>query len=148
MVVALPGTVLPGDFQIAARKTYGHISDGMICSQLELGLGEDHDGIIVLPSDAGEPGDDAVALLWTADEVLDIDVTPDLSYCLSLRGLAREASIVNGVSFEDPYRQHLPEPTDGGPASCWRTPRCTAFVALTLTASTPAPPPRGGWRTG
>ena len=138
VVVALPGTVLPGDFQIAARKTYGHISDGMICSQLELGLGEDHDGIIVLPSDAGEPGDDAVALLWTADEVLDIDVTPDLSYCLSLRGLAREASIVNGVSFEDPYRQHLPEPTDGGHRVVLEDPRCTAFVALTIDGLDPA----------
>ncbi len=44
VVVALPGTVLPGPFPIAARKTYGHVSDGMICSQRELELGEDHDG--------------------------------------------------------------------------------------------------------
>ena len=49
VVVILPGGVLPGNFEISARKTYGHVSAGMICSARELGLGEDHDGIIVLP---------------------------------------------------------------------------------------------------
>ena len=48
VVVAEPGVTLPGDFTITSRETYGHVSDGMICSERELGLGPDHAGIMVL----------------------------------------------------------------------------------------------------
>src|SRR5699024_10384257 len=82
VVVALPGAVLPGDFAISARKTYGHVSDGMICSAKELGLGQDHTGIIVL-SDPPAPGTDAIELLGLGEEVLEINVTPDRGYCFS-----------------------------------------------------------------
>src|SRR5688500_10405004 len=58
VVVALPGAELPGGFAITARKTYGHVSDGMICSPPELGLPGAADGILVLDTEAG-PGDDA-----------------------------------------------------------------------------------------
>lgn len=106
VVVALPGAVLPGPFAIASRKTYGHVSDGMICSQRELGLGDDHDGIIVLPrlgyAEADlEPGQDAVALLGLGEQVLEINVTPDRGYAFSYRGVARELSHSTGAAFTD-----------------------------------------------
>ncbi|MFC2777554.1 MAG: phenylalanine--tRNA ligase subunit beta [Pauljensenia sp.] len=107
VVVSLPGAVLPGNFQIAARKTYGHVSDGMICSARELGLGEDHSGIIVLPEffpDREIPpvGTDIVSWLGLGEEVLEINVTPDRGYCFSMRGIAREYSHATGAAFRDP----------------------------------------------
>ena len=121
VVVSLPGTVLPGPFPIAARTTYGHVSDGMICSQRELCLGEDHDGIIRLHEYLGlpegdpalpAPGTDAVALLGLGEEVLEINVTPDRGYCFAVRGVAREYAHATGAAFTDPG---LAENLPGGP---------------------------------
>lgn len=123
VVVSLPGTVLPGDFAIAARKTYGHKSDGMICSGDELGLGPDpdgEDGITVLGRGhgkglTGEPGDDAIALLGLGEEVVEINVTPDRGYCFSMRGVAREYAHATGQAFTDPaLTVDAPEGTRGG----------------------------------
>ncbi|MCH8566517.1 phenylalanine--tRNA ligase subunit beta [Nesterenkonia sp. LB17] len=107
VVVTLPGAVLPGDFRIAARKTYGHVSAGMIASVRELGIGEDHDGILVL-STLGldpEPGTDAMELLGLYDSAAEINVTPDRGYAFSLRGIAREYSHATGSPFIDPAAQ-------------------------------------------
>lgn len=104
VVVTLPGAVLPGGFEISARKTYGHISDGMIASAKELSLGEDHDGIIVLSRLGLEPsvGEDAKALLGLDDAAVEINVTPDRGYAFSIRGIAREYSHATGRAFRDP----------------------------------------------
>jgi phenylalanyl-tRNA synthetase beta chain len=102
VVVALPGTTLPGDFHIATRKTYGHTSDGMICSTAELGLGGDHSGILVLPAGTAEPGADAAAVLGLDDVVFDVAITPDRGYCLSVRGLAREIACAYDLTYVDP----------------------------------------------
>jgi phenylalanyl-tRNA synthetase beta chain len=92
VVVALPGAVLPGGFEITARRTYGHVSDGMICSARELALGDDHSGIIVLPPPAPAPGADARPVVGLDDIVVELAITPDRGYCFSVRGIARELS--------------------------------------------------------
>ncbi|WP_405579347.1 phenylalanine--tRNA ligase subunit beta [Streptomyces sp. NBC_01190] len=138
VVVILPGGVLPGDFQISARKTYGHTSHGMICSARELGMGDDHDGIIVLP-DEHEAGTDAIALLELVDEVLDIAVTPDRGYCLSLRGVGRETAIAYGLPFSDPAQIDVPSADDAGyPVKVADPVGSDRFTARTVTGINPA----------
>ena len=134
VVVSLPGAVLPGGFEITARKTYGHISDGMICAVDELGIGEDHTGILVLDPELGaKPGDDAMAVLDASDEVFEIDVTPDLGcYALSMRGMAREVAQAFGVDFKDPYAEKLPSEQNTGQPVRIETENCSSFVALTV----------------
>ena len=156
VVVSLPGTVLPGDFAIAARKTYGHTSDGMICSGEELGLGPDpagEDGIIVLGRGhaaglTGEPGDDAIALLGLADEVVEINVTPDRGYCFSMRGVAREYSHATDAAYTDPATTVETTATPGEDAGVGvrladdapleGADGCTRFVALGVQGVDPS----------
>ncbi|MGV8910434.1 MAG: phenylalanine--tRNA ligase subunit beta [Propionicimonas sp.] len=145
VVVSLPGSVLAGGFAIAARKTYGHLSDGMICAEDELGIGHDHSGIIVLPStdDRGralQPGDDPSGVLHLRDDVLDIDVSPDMGYCLSIRGLAREAGQNLGRRFTDVVDRTTPATTSEGYPVRLADPACPLFVALTVTGIDPARP--------
>ena len=105
VVVALPGVVLPGGFAITARKTYGHTSDGMICSVAELGVGSDHSGILVLEAGSAEPGTDANDLLGLDDTVIELNITPDRGYCFSVRGLARELACGFDLEFADPAQR-------------------------------------------
>ena len=100
VVVAVPGSVLPGDFEISARETYGKVSDGMICSAKEIGISDEHAGIIVLQE--GKVGQDAIALLEVNDVIFDIAVNPDRGYAMSVRGLARELAGSLQVKYIDP----------------------------------------------
>jgi len=104
VVVTLPGAALPGGFEIAARKTYGHVSDGMIASSRELGLSDDHEGILRLSTLGLDPevGTDALELLGLNESAAEVNVTPDRGYCLSIRGIAREYSHASGAKFTDP----------------------------------------------
>lgn len=134
VVVALPGALLPGPFPISARTTYGHLSDGMICSARELGLGDDHGGILVLDPDEGAPGDDAAELLHLRNDVLDLEVNPDRAYALSVRGVAREAATAYGLDFRDPASS-LPAVGAGAgyPVRVADHEGCDVFVALEVT---------------
>ena len=102
IVAALPGAVLPGNFAISARETYGKTSNGMICSAKELGISEEGSGIIVLPAKSAEPGTNAISLLEMNDVIVDVAVNPDRGYALSARGLARELAASLGIAYKDP----------------------------------------------
>ncbi|HHU08864.1 MAG TPA: phenylalanine--tRNA ligase subunit beta [Intrasporangiaceae bacterium] len=163
--VILPGGVLTtpqGPMEVGARKTYGHISAGMICSELELGLGEDHDGIIVLTRRFAddpellarlEPGADAIPLLGLDRETVEVNVTPDRGYCFSIRGIAREYSHATGAEFTDPVvalAESAPAANDTGwgvrledEAPIKGRPGCTRYVArivrgIDVSAPTPS----------
>ncbi len=123
VVCILPGGVLPGGFAISARKTYGHVSNGMICSERELGLGDNHDGILVLGDYFADrpdvlasltPGMDAIALLGLDREVIEVNVTPDRGYCFSMRGVAREYALATGAAYDDPASLIAPTATPDG----------------------------------
>ena len=115
VVVTLPGAVLPGGFEIAARKTYGHISDGMIASAKELSLSDDHDGILRLVTMGLDPelGSDALELLGLNEAAAEVNVTPDRGYCFSIRGIAREYSHATKAKFTDPASQVTPAKVSG-----------------------------------
>ncbi|MGW3113092.1 phenylalanine--tRNA ligase subunit beta [Streptomyces sp. NPDC001091] len=138
VVVVLPGAVLPGDFAIAARKTYGKTSHGMICSGDELGMGDDGShGIIVLPPET-ETGKDAIELLELVDEVLDIAVTANRGDCLSIRGVARETAIAYGLPLRDPALIDVPAPNAYGyPVKVSDPMGCDRFTARTITGLSP-----------
>ena len=158
VAVILPGGVLPGNFEISARKTYGHVSAGMICSALELGLGEDHDGIIVLTEHLADrpealaaltPGDDLIPVLGLDAETVEVNVTPDRGYCFSMRGIAREYALSAGTPFVDPAERPVAEATGPGhevrlldDAPIDGVPGCDRYVArvvrgIDATASSP-----------
>lgn len=143
VVTVLPGGVLPGGFEISARKTYGHVSAGMICSARELGLGEDHDGIIVLPADAGVPGQDVRPVLGLDEETIEFEINPDRAYALSIRGIAREVLVsVEGASgFRDPAQRDTPQANgDGHPVIVDDPDGCPVFVARKVTGFDPTAP--------
>ncbi len=141
VVVVLPGAVLPGNFEIAARKTYGHVSAGMICSTRELGLGDEHDGIMVLPADAGRPGDDAFGVLGLDEQVIEFEINPDRAYAMSLRGVARESAMAYGVPFHDPADRETPPADDRGyPVEVDDAAGCPVFVARTVSGFDPTAP--------
>jgi phenylalanyl-tRNA synthetase beta chain len=141
--LAVPGATLPGG-EIGARKAYGRMSEGMICSAAELGIGDDHSGILVLPPDA-PLGADFAGYAGLRDHVLDVNVTPDKGFALSVRGLARELAIAFGAAFTDPAGAGLPVgitqvSPDVYPASIADPTACDRFVLREVHGIDPARP--------
>ena len=107
IVVAMIGAVLPGDFKIKKSKLRGVESCGMNCSERELGLGDSHEGIMILPADApvGMPFADYRGM---SDTVIDCEMTPNRPDCLSMTGVATEVSAIFDVDthMEMPRIKH------------------------------------------
>ncbi|NUR85813.1 MAG: phenylalanine--tRNA ligase subunit beta, partial [Nonomuraea sp.] len=138
VAVVLPGGVLPGGFEVGARKTYGRLSEGMICSERELGLSDEHNGIMVLPADT-TIGEDVVELLGLRDDVIELEITPDIGYALSIRGVAREAATAFEVPFRDPAAVELPADAEPSyPASIADPTACDRFVLREVRGFDPA----------
>jgi phenylalanyl-tRNA synthetase beta chain len=110
----------------------------MICSSRELGIGDDHEGIIVLPVGAGEPGEDARVVLGLDEEVIEFEINPDRAYALSVRGVAREAALGFAAAYTDPCRRDVPAANgDGYPVRVEDPAGCPVFVARTVTGFDP-----------
>jgi phenylalanyl-tRNA synthetase beta chain len=97
--LATIGTVMPGGMEIARRKLRGEWSNGMLCSGKELGLGDDHSGILVLPTDAplGTPVRDALGII--EDVLYDLEINPNRPDAMSVTGVARDLAARLGVPF-------------------------------------------------
>ncbi|QIM66610.1 phenylalanine--tRNA ligase subunit beta [Mannheimia granulomatis] len=98
---AVDGAILPGDFKIKKTKLRGQPSEGMLCSYSELGIKEDHSGIIELPADA-PIGQDFRDYLNLNDVAIEISLTPNRADCLSISGIAREVGVINQIDVNAP----------------------------------------------
>ena len=140
--LATLGTVLPGGLKIKPAKLRGVASEGMLCSEPELGLGDEASGLMELPADA-PVGETLTRYLGLDDYVLDIDLTPNRADCLSVRGLARELAALTGSALKAPEMDPVEAEIDDrveivldAPADC---PRYIGRVirGVDVTAATP-----------
>jgi len=98
---AVVGAVLPGNFKIKKAKLRGQPSEGMLCSESELALSENHEGLMELPEDA-PVGQEMADYLKLNDITIDVDLTPNRSDCLSIKGIAREVGVLNSLVVSEP----------------------------------------------
>ena len=123
---AVVGAVLPGDFKIKKAKLRGQPSEGMLCSESELGLSDNHDGLMELPADA-PVGQDVADYLKLNDVTIDVDLTPNRADCLSIKGIAREVGVLNSMLVNSPaiepvesVHSEVPDIRVEAPAGCPR----------------------------
>jgi phenylalanyl-tRNA synthetase beta chain len=125
------GANLPGDFTIERRKIRGQVSEGMLCSARELGLGDDHDGILELPADAAL-GTDVREVLGLDDVVFDLAITPNRPDAMGIIGVARDLAAHFGLPLEIPKQDPgaLVDTVDGATVVVEAPDRCPRFVAM------------------
>lgn len=105
------GAILPGGTAIREMEIRGQLSEGMLCSPKELGLSDDHSGILDLESSIAV-GTDLAQLFELTDRTFVFDLTPNRGDCFSLRGIARELAVVNEMDFVEPKQSHVPSTCD------------------------------------
>ena len=139
---AMIGAQLPGDFKIKKAKLRGVESNGMLCSQAELQVGEGNDGLMELPADA-PVGEDIRVYLSLEDASIEVDLTPNRGDCLSLAGLAREVGALYAAPVTRPVVAVVPAAHDEvrsvevlAPAAC---PRYLGRVIRNVDLSRPTP---------
>ncbi|NIF20088.1 phenylalanine--tRNA ligase subunit beta [Candidatus Pantoea multigeneris] len=142
VAVATVGAVLPGDFKIKAAKLRGEPSEGMLCSFSELGISDDHDGIIELPADA-PIGTDIRSYLRLDDNTIEISVTPNRADCLGIAGIARDVAVLNGLPLTEPAIEAVPATlTDTLPIRVEASAACPRYLGrvvkgINVKAATP-----------
>ena len=143
IVFAKVGAVLPGDFKIGKAKIRGVESFGMICSERELGISEEHDGIMVLDESykAGTPIKEVLGPLFNA---IDIEVTPDKAFALSHRGIAREVATIVGSKLKTPINSVKlnPKSKDVVSVELDKKGGCTRYIAGTMKGVKVGPSPK------
>ncbi|MBK5233734.1 MAG: phenylalanine--tRNA ligase subunit beta [Thermoleophilia bacterium] len=146
VVVALPGAVMPGGMKIKKAKLRGVPSEGMICSESELELGDGKDGIMVLEDVLAAPGTPAAEVVPISEQVLELEVTPNRTDCFGIYGVAREAHAITGAALAPPpWQDQAIEP--GGEVDKLVSVKvenhdlCPRFTARTFTNVTIAPSP-------
>ena len=137
--LALPGAVLPGNFTIKVGKLRGVESQGMMCSAKELGLGEGHEGLLILPpsSPVGHP----ISELFPADTILDIEITPNRPDLLSHYGIAREIAALRSVSLAPPPFQHAGSVSSSGRVTIHALEICPFYSARRIRGVKVGPSP-------
>ncbi|HZD79202.1 MAG TPA: phenylalanine--tRNA ligase subunit beta, partial [Actinomycetota bacterium] len=142
--LAPPGATVPAlPEPLAARPIRGMVSNGMLCSPMELGIAPSHEGILVLPDDL-EPGQDVRSVLGLDDAVLDVEVTPNRPDFLSVLGIAREVSAATGVPIVPPptsVREEEGKAEDAASLEVLDLDRCPRYLARILTGVRHAPSP-------
>lgn len=108
---ALPGAELPGGFAIKPVTMRGVESQGMLCSARELGLSEDHGGLLALEDNA-TPGADLRGVLGLDEAVYTLKLTPNLAHCMSIYGVARELAAISGAALREPVFEPAPVSLD------------------------------------
>jgi phenylalanyl-tRNA synthetase beta chain len=140
---APPGATLPGGRAIKAAKIRGTVSEGMLCSEQELGIGQDASGILELPADAplGAP---LIQYLGLDDTILEIEITPNRPDALSVVGVAREVAALTGAPFRFPQvavKEGEPEAAALATVEILDPDLCPRYAARVITGLTVKPSP-------